>query len=554
MLIELSVSNFGIAEHIRWSPGTGLVVLTGETGAGKSLLVTALGFLLGDRAQSEWLRSGADRAEVAGLFVSPVGSGRLLKDLGITPGDDFIVRRELTASGRSRTWVNDRPITQASLRALTEGLCDLHGQHQHQWLLNPEHHADYLDRFIPGDETSRYAHAFRQWQRTRAALDAFLGELSTAQTQKDFWTFQLAEFERVDPQPGEYEELERKRSALRRSTDLAELYRLVEAELSAADDSVAPRLGHLVSRLNRDQSQDEQIAGWIGRLEVAKSSVEEVASSVSRALLLEDLPEESLEQIEGRLHALYSLKKKFGGSMERVLRERDQLTVRLQTLEDSEVQQGDLEKARSQAWSNLEETAARLNAARGQAASDLTSALSGPLSDLGLGKSAISVAIRDLAAADWTEQGSEAVEFMLETNPGETPKPLAKIASGGELSRIMLALKSVLPGTDRVGTLVFDEVDTGIGGETAARVAELLAHLSRGRQVIVISHLHQIASRADVHFEVTKTRSNGRYVPSVKELTDPERVAAVGRLIAGGSPTPEALAAARVMVEASRSD
>jgi DNA repair protein RecN (Recombination protein N) len=554
MLIELSVTNFGIAEHVRWTPGTGLVVLTGETGAGKSLLVTALSFLLGDRAQSEWLRSGEDRAEVTGVFAFPVGSGRSLRDWGIDRGDDVIVRRELPASGRTRTWVNDRPVTQASLRALAESLCDLHGQHQHQWLLNPEHHTDYLDRFVSGEEISLYAEAYRQWQRTRAAADAFLAERSAAEQQKEFWTFQLADIRRINPQQGEYEKLEEKRRTLRRGADLAELYRLLEAELSAADDSMAPRLGLLVDRLSREQEQDGEIAGWVQKLEAAKASLEEIASSVSRALALEGLPDESLEHIESRLHALYSLKKKFGGSMERVLQEQDQLSTRLQMLEDAEVQYAELEKARSKAWSQLEQAATRLKSARERAAVLLIGALSGPLGDLGLGQSALSVATGDLPATEWTEQGPQSVEFMLTTNPGEEPKALAKIASGGELSRIMLALKSVLPGTDRVGTLVFDEVDTGIGGETAVRVAEVLSRLSRGRQVIVITHLHQIASRADVHFEVTKSPRNGRYVPAVKELTDSERVAAVGRLIAGGSPTPEALAAARALVEASRSD
>lgn len=556
MLTELSIKDFGIAEslHLEFEPG--MLCITGETGAGKSIIVSALAFVLGDRGQSEWIRTGADKCEVTALFsdVGGAWSAALARELGLDPSEPLVIRRELATDGRSRVWLNDRPGTVNGLKRLSAGLCDLHGQHQHQWLLNPDSHVTFLDAFLKADVRDQYAEAFREWDRCGLALKAALSEVAESARQKEFWEFQKKELDRVDPRPDEYEKLSAQRDRIRNSAELGDLLRLLDAELTAADDSLIPRLSDLEQRVSKALKKAPHLEPWVSGLSNARTLLDELATQVSREMMGSEPSSESLDAIEARLHQLYSLKQKFGGSLEAALQERDVLHEKLERANDSERMLATLKDAQRVADDRLSREASKLASARDKAAISLIDSLKVPLSELGLGNSPLSIMKSDLPRESWNVSGTEQIEFMLSANPNEAPKPLAKIASGGELSRVMLALKSVLPGGDRVKTLVFDEIDTGIDAQTATRVAERLAALASGRQVVVITHLHPIAARADHHWLVKKARVGDRHVPHVTVLDPGQRLEVLGGLIAGGDVTRESLEAARALVASRRRD
>jgi len=550
MLQILKVRDFGLVDQADLEFPAGFICITGETGAGKSLLVNALAFVLGERAQTEWIRTGVDTCEVTALFVPHPGSPALeyLAELGIPCDEALILRRDFSRAGRGRVFINDRPTTVQALKKLGGFLCDLHGQHQHQWLLDPESHRHYLDRFVASQTVTGYAEAFAAARRHQAALETLKQEIAQAREKREFWAYQKKELDAVDPQPNEYEELTARRDRIRHGAELAELYLQAQAELESADDSLSPRLHQLASRLRKQASLDPDLTGWAARLSEARTVLDEVAREVAARLADDQDDVTSLEAIEARLHSLYKLKQRFGGSLEAAIAEREVLTARLAQVDDADTLRRDLSRQVDLAEATLGRAAEDLTTARKAAAKVFVRALRKPLSDLGLGKDPITVWHKLLDRAQWKKEGPDEIEFLLAANPKEEPKPLARIASGGELSRVMLALKAVLPGQDRVGTLVFDEVDSGIGAVTGARVAELLARLAGGRQVLVITHLHPIAARADSHWLVVKRSVGGRHVPTVKPLSESERIEELGRLIAGGEVTKESRAAARALV------
>jgi DNA repair protein RecN (Recombination protein N) len=550
MLIELRLRDFALADALSFEPGTGLVAVTGETGAGKSLLVNALAFATGDRAQAEYIRSGADRCEVAAVFE--VAEPEILREWAEDSESTLVLRRELSAGGRGRAWINDRPVPVSALRRVGQLLCDLHSQHQHQWLLSPEHHAEYLDRFVEQEVLTGYQCAFDRWSQCVQELEEHRGKLESQLKHRDLWEFQKTEFDRIAPRAGEYEELESLRARLKLEGGRWELLQWIASELGGADESLIPRLVRILNRLESSgQAGDEACAA---HLRQALVSLEAAESLVERAGLSPEESESSLEDVERRLHALYGLKKKFGGSLEAAITERDRIVENLLFLDQADVETRRLSRAEQAARAELDASGRALAEARVRAAGSLRSALRRPLADLGLGTDPVTVSQTPLEPLTWTREGPSRVEFMLQANPGEAPKALARIASGGELSRIMLGLKSVLPGSLKVRTLVFDEIDAGIGGETAVGVGKSLEALARGRQVIVITHLHQIAARADGHFEVRKATRRGRHVPEIRRLGTTEREAALARLIAGDRAGDAARKAAQSILRSGRSD
>ena len=547
MLTELRLSDFALADSLVFEPAPGLLAVTGETGSGKSLLVNALAFVTGQRAPSEFVRSGAARCEVTAAF-------RVNQTEPFTEWLDgsepvLILRRELTLEGKSRGWINDRPVPLGALKRAGLHLCDLHGQNQHQGLLDPASHAAFLDGFLSGPAKAHYERAFDLWTSCRDTLRTHRETFSSSLEQKDFWEFQRGELERVNPRPGEYEELEARRAKLKAGEQMSQLQEGLLLELSDSEAGLIPRLARLLTRLESAGHTE-----WGPHLRTALESLQEAERTLGRTAWEPDAPDMTLEHIEQRLHALYSLKKKFGGSLEAAMAQREKLAANLRFLEDAANEQVRLEREEAGAASRLSSAGRALSEAREQAASRMRKALATPLADLGLGKDPVHVQQVELPFEQWFRTGSTGVEFLLAANPGERPKPLAKIASGGELSRIMLGLKSVAPAAQLVETLVFDEIDAGIGGGTAARVAHQLKALSSGRQVIVITHLHQIAAQADAHCEVRKVSREGRHVPELRTVREPDREAALARLIAGEEPKPRAERAARSTLRRVRSD
>lgn len=547
MLVELKLAQFALAEALSFEPGSGLVAVTGETGSGKSLLVNALAFVTGGRAHAEWVRTGEARCEVTAVFsVTPSENFREWLE-----GDDgmLVLRRELSAEGKSRAWINDRPVPVSALRRAGQLLCDLHGQNDQQGLLDSETHAQFLDCFLAGDERDQYDATYAAWSACRESLRTHRDRMKSDLQQKDFWEFQRAELDRIDPRPGEYEQLEERRTLLKTGEKRLRLFDSLSLELTDSESGLIPRLARLISQLDPADEND-----WSNSLRTALVNLQEAERALGR---LDGSSEEfdlSLDEVEKRLHSLYSLKKKFGGSLDEALAQRATLAANLRFLEDAQHESDRLSKAETAARRVLEEQGECLHAARDKAATRLRKALAAPLSDLGLGKDPIQVHQEPLEFDHWTPMGPSRVEFLLSANPGEAPKALAKVASGGELSRILLALKSVAPGEASVTTLVFDEIDSGIGGETASRVGHRLSDLSSQRQVIVITHLHQIAALADVHFEVRKVAQDGRHVPEVHKLRATEREAALARLIAGDASDPGVKRTARALLRRGRSD
>lgn len=551
MLTDLSIRNFALVEHLDLELGPGLLCITGETGAGKSILVNALSFLLGERAQAEFIRTGADSCEVTAVFTAPEHDAwaTLTAEMGLEPASDWVLRRDFNSAGRSRVWINDRPATVQSLKQVGELLCDLHGQHQHQWLLDPERHRDYLDAFVDADVISSYRIAFASAQAAHADLQAARKRLEEFEKQRDFWAFQLKELDAVDPQPGEYEDLLARRDRIRHAAELDEVYRLADAEISGADNSLAPRLHDLCARLKRAADRDPELAEWAARLDDARAIVDEVGTLASRRLIDAETEPDNLDYLEERLHKLYRLKKKFNDSLDDAIAERRELQSRLASLENGAVELSDLEAAWKSAESSLADSVRALHHARLEASATLRTQLHTALEELGLTGDPVHVNCDELPRAQWHDDGPDRIEFLFAANRNEIPKALSKVVSGGELSRVMLALKSVMPGADRVGTLIFDEIDSGVSGAAATRVAERLQRLAAGRQVMVITHLHPIAARADIHWTVEKVESDGRMIPQVRQLNAAERVEELSKLIAGGDSTKESRAAARALVK-----
>ena len=523
MLTGLHLKDLALVEDVWLEFGEGLTVLTGETGAGKTVLVEGLKLLMGERADSTMVRQGAAEALIEGTFV--------------IDGREVMVRRRVSAEGRSRCAIDGEMATVGMLADLLGGHVDLHGQHEHQSLLSVPRHASYLDRFIgaPADEAlGRYREAFGALRVARAALGEIEEALADRDRRSDYLRFQVADIDAVAPRDGEDAELEARLPRLRHGERLAAAAGAAWSALrdeGGASDALGAAISALGSAAGLDPALDS-VADVMGRLDVelaeASATLREYAESVEH-------DPAALDQIERRLQQLADLTRKYGPTIA------DVLAVRATSARDLEVMDAGeegLDRAReavSAAEGVLAEAAGALTAVRGSAVGAFETRLAGAAADLALEKASFVVDRRVLPADSWTADGPERVEFLFAAGAGESPRPLAKVASGGEVSRVMLALKSVLGAADAVPVLVFDEVDAGIGGATALAVGRRLALLARDHQVLVVTHLPQVAAYADVQVVVEKSSSAGRTVTTARTLHPDERVGEVSRMLSGGS-------------------
>ena len=540
MFVELRIRNLAVIEDLCLSLEPGTNVVTGETGAGKSIVVDALGVLLGGRASSGLVRSGEARALVEAV-VDVRGLGEvvaLLGELGIEPEDDhLILRREIRAGGRSRGWANGSPVTATALRRIGSLLVDIHGQHEHQRLLSAGFQQRVLDAFGGCREQAREVGiAFRRIVRRQDRLGALQERRMALEARADFIRFQLGEIRSAKILPREDEELRTEASRLANADLLAREGRVLHELLHGGEGSATDLLADAAARLRRLGETDPSLLPLLSTLDDAYHQVSDAANELRDHAAGIDHDPVRLQSLRERQAELERLRRKYGPTLADVIRRGESLGGELEELETADLDADAAARELARAEEAWRTGSAGLSRRRREAAERLATGTEAAFPGLGLEGARFEVRFEDLPVP--TRSGRERIRFLVATNPGFPPAPLSQVASGGELSRIMLALKSVLAGIDDLPTLVFDEIDSGIGGVVAARVADRLDEVARGRQVLVVTHLARIAARASNHLMVEKGPAGGATVAVLRRLDGEERVREIARML-GGDPDSE---------------
>ena len=533
MLEVLHIENIAIIEEADIRFEAGFNALTGETGAGKSIVIDALSAVLGQRTSRELIRTGADKAFVSAIFsgVEPL----LLAELGITPEEDgsLLLQREIHSDGKSVCRIGGRPVTVGQLKALGSRLLNIHGQHDGQQLLDEEEHLRFLDSFGRTERlfnayTEKYNH-FTEIQRKMQSLQM---DESEKARRVDTLTYQIGELERAQLRAGEEEELSARRNLLRNAEKFISAVSEADYALNG-DDSGDGALGLLrraQDAIGAVRHLDDGYAALYQRLEALYSEAYDVAATVEDRRESFDFSPNELDEVESRMDQLYRLKKKYGPSVEDMLAYLERCRAELEQIEYAGDTLIRLERELAKAEQAALDAAERLSQGRRQAAEQLSAQILEELRQLDMGKIRFAA---DMAEKPLGPDGIDQVRFLMSANVGEELRPIHKIASGGELARIMLAMKNVLSEQDMVGTMVFDEVDTGVSGRAAQKVAEKMARISRRKQVLCVTHLPQLAAMADTHFSVEKGEQNGRTYTAVQRLDREQRRQELARLTGG---------------------
>ncbi len=566
MLKNLLIKNYALIEEISVEFSSGLTIITGETGAGKSILIDALGLLLGERASTEMIRSGAEKAIVEGLFAIQ-GNSRVADILRANENDiaeELIIRRELTNKGQSRCFVNDSPVSVSLLKEIGDALVDLHGQHEHQSLLRPETHIDFLDDFGGyGKEIESY----QKFYRSLAELTSKKRELQEQEQQlkakKSLYEFQIKEIDLVNPQSGEEEHLESELKILENTEKLNELTNGIHQLLYEAENSVRDGLVKARKMMEQLAEIDQTFMESVTDARSAEVIVDELSKQVQSYASRIEFNPDRLEEIRERLGALSMLKKKYGGTIDLLIEFRKKIGDEFRFAENFESEIAKLEKEIEAERKECGDAANIITAKRKESSVKLEKAILASIGELGIPKAQFVTLIQQrvvdrsanmLAVKVGTQlfeasaNGVDHVEFFISTNVGEEPKPLVKVASGGEVSRIMLALKGALAQSDKTPLLIFDEIDTGVSGRIGQSVGLSLKKLSKHHQVIAITHLPQIAGLADTHFAVEKTETNKKTSTQLRKLDTEERVREVAKLMSGSEITEAGLKSARELM------
>lgn len=559
MLQSLHIENVAVIEKADIDFSTGMTVLTGETGAGKSIVIDALSALLGERISRDVVRHGAEQAFLSAVFGELSGEVlALLSEQGYAPEEDgtLLIRRTVTADGKGSCRINGRPATVSVLRQLGRMLVNIHGQHENQVLLQPERHVDYLDRLgrLQPVRTA-YEQEYHNYCRIRRAIKAATLDERERQQRLETLTRQIGEIDAAALRPGEEEELLSRRELVRHAEKLAQYLRTVrEAMYGAEEDAGSPgalaELTQAVQALSEAGSVSGELAELAGRLQSALYDVQACAEEAAETEDSLQFDENDLAALEDRLAMIRHVVRQYGVDEADVLQKREEWQQQLEAVEGNAAQLAALQQQSDAAREATIAAAQRLTAARRQAAALFEENVCDQLSFLDMPHVKLVVSIEPTAL---TVIGGDKVEFLLSSNPGEPPKSIAKTASGGELSRIMLALKSVLAEVDDVETLVFDEVDSGISGRAATKVGTLMRRIARSRQVLCVTHLAQIAACGNAHLLVQKQVQNGRTYTAVQPLEEAGRLREMARII-GGEVTDTALETAREMRERAESD
>ncbi len=537
MLRFLAVRNLAVIDRLELEFERGLNVLTGETGAGKSILVGAVGLLVGGRASADLVRTGQDVATVEAIFETPSGG-------------EVIVRREVSAQGRSRAAIDGALATSATLRDVCSPLVDLHGQHEHQLLLNAATHLDVLDAFGRfGGERSVVAERFATFQTVRAEREKLVSGEREKTGRLEFLSFQLAEIDRIAPRAGEDEELSNTRTVLANADKLQRLCSEAYDALYEGDTAVLPALGVVWKKVGELAALDMRFGPYMEARAAVKSQLEDLSFFLRSYSSAIDSSPARLQEVEDRLAQLERLKKKHGRTLSDVLDKAESLRREQHDLTHATERVATIDRDLSLARDRYLEAATKLSNARRTAAVEFSRALERALGELAMTRTRCEVRFVPAASeSEWTDRGIEEGEFYISPNPGEDLRPLARIASGGELSRVMLALKT-LASTDAPGkTLIFDEVDAGIGGAVADVVGARLQRLGSSYQVLCITHLPQIAAYGSTHYRIEKTIRTGRTVTDVARVDGVKREEELARMIGGSDVSAAVMASAREML------
>ncbi|MBY8338139.1 DNA repair protein RecN [Alteriqipengyuania sp. NZ-12B] len=552
MLTQLAVRNVVLIEALDLDFGRGLGVLTGETGAGKSILLDALGLVLGNRAETALVRSGADQASVTASFefaTLPPALAEALEDAGveIEPGEPLIIRRQIKADGGSKAFVNDQSASVGLLRNLAPILVELHGQHDDRGLVNPRGHRQLLDRFA-GADTAKVARNWREWQKASEALEEARAAIDAASAEQDLLLAHLAELTEIAPQAGEEARLAEQRASMQKGErlagDLEELRHIWEGS-----ESPLSELRTAARRLDRIAGEHKLLAEALAALDRAileGTEAEEKLEEAAEALVHDPA---ALDAAETRLFDLRALARKHRCEVDELPDKMREMRSQLDAIEGGEAQLDALRIAEREAFDAYEGAAVRLRKARKAAAKTLDKAVAAELAPLKLDAARFQTDVQPLPQEKWGPTGMDAVEFLIATNPGADFAPLNKIASGGELSRFILALKVALAEQGGAATMIFDEIDRGVGGAVASAIGERLARLASDGQVLVVTHSPQVAARGRVHYQIAKASSGTVTKTSVVLLDAAQRQEEIARMLSGAEITPEARAQADRLLE-----
>ena len=547
MLTSLTIHNVVLIDRLTLEGEAGLSALTGETGAGKSILLDALGLALGARADAGLVRHSEQQATVTACFDLPAKHPvlSLLKEKDLEAADTLILRRTLGKDGRSKAFINDAPVGVQLLKEIGGALVEIHGQFETQGLLDPQTHGHALDSYAGiTSDTALTRQAWNNWRTAQAKLDQAVADIEATRLQEEYLKYTVAELEKLAPQPGEEEVLAAKRSLLlnreKMGTALEQATELLESE-----DGIQSQLGKLHGLLSRAKADSLMEA-----LARAESEIGELAYQVEN-LKSGSGSDENLTEIEERYFALRECAKKHRCTTDDLPNVYEELSQKLRLITHQEDALAELNKAVTVNKEKFIALAGKLSNARQKAALKMSKAVNGELPDLKLDKATFAVScIKGATEADWGPEGFDKVQLVVSTNPSTPPGPIHKIASGGELSRFMLALKLILADGGSIPTLIFDEVDSGIGGATADAVGERLARLAKKYQVLVVTHSPQVAARASHHWIVAKTAQKGTVITKIVPLKAlNERQEEIARMLSGATVTPEARAAAAKLLE-----
>ncbi len=539
MLGYLRVKNYALLDDISVKFTRGFNILTGETGGGKSILVKALSFLLGEKGDPDAIRQGANYAEVEGEFhniSTPLKS--ILEDTGIEPQENIIIRRSLKSNGKTRAYINDTQVTVKTLKNIGDLLFDIHGQHQHQLLMNEETHLDFLDAYldlIPSRD--KLKSLYYEKMRLEEELSLIRKRLKEMEERKELTEFQKEEIDRANITVGEDEELENEKSIITHIEEIAQSLSEAKGILYESEDSVYTRLHRVLEIAQKVSHYDKIFSNDEEEIKQALGIVDNLYSKYTPYLSNLEFNPDRLNEIEERLILLDRLKKKYGGTLKEVLEYRNNLEKEVENFQEIQEEYQQKQKAFEDTTFKLNSIAGDISQKRHKGKSKFEKNIKEELSLLGMEKAEFIVEIQE---KDITETGRDRVRFLINLNPGEKPKPLNKIASGGEISRIMLGIKGILSSRDKVSGLVFDEIDVGIGGRVAEIVGKKMKDIGRDRQVLCITHLPQIAVKADYHLKVEKIVVKNRTHTVIKPLSKQERVKEIARMIAGEKITKDA--------------